>query len=177
MHKARPIKVGKKWRIEVEKSGSWIQIGKSNGIFLDYTELDNENEALEYIEKSKEMELAIPTLGERIKAFRKSKGFTNSELAEYFGISYSSLSNWINSRFSPDAENLEKINKAMGIDIIDVVELLERLKSTKGMNNVELSKFLDVPLQTLRQWLSGKVKPSYYHIGKLEDVFKLEGVL
>lgn len=47
------------------------------------------------------------TLGEKIKAARKSKGFTQKQLAELINAKHNSVSDWESDRYKPDMDTIE----------------------------------------------------------------------
>ena len=104
---AKPTLIGEVWQIEVN--------GKVIGDTVDFTfhpfYFDSEDKAKEYIKKTDGLVLKKLTVSEKIKELKVRKGFKNRELAEYLGISESSLKNWIMGRFNPDGENMEMLHK------------------------------------------------------------------
>ena len=56
-------------------------------------------------------------LGEKIKAFRKSKGFTQEELAIRLNIVRQTVSKWEKGISVPDAENLQKLADVLDVDV------------------------------------------------------------
>lgn len=55
-------------------------------------------------------------LAQRIRAFRKLKGFTQNELAEQMGISITILGSIERGVRKPDAKIIIKISEALGVD-------------------------------------------------------------
>lgn len=58
------------------------------------------------------------TVGELIRAERKKKGWTQSELAERLGISYVGVAQWENGSRNPKLETRQRIAVAMDIDLV-----------------------------------------------------------
>ena len=58
------------------------------------------------------------TVGELIRAERKKKGWTQSELAERLGISYVGVAQWENGSRNPKIETRQRIAVAMDIDLV-----------------------------------------------------------
>ena len=82
------------------------------------------------------------TIGERIRAARKSAGMTQAELAEKLGIPYQSIGQWENGIRNPKQETLRRIAAAlhttttelMGITWQDAPSVL-KTKLTDGESN------------------------------------------
>ena len=55
-------------------------------------------------------------LGQRIKEIRKSKGFTQEQLAEMVGIGTPNISYIETGKFAPSIENFERIVEALGVE-------------------------------------------------------------
>lgn len=70
-------------------------------------------------------------IGNRIRELRKSKGMSLREVARVAGISNSTLSDIENNKINPSIATLEKLSKALNIDI----QLL--------FNNTEFKKEID----------------------------------
>lgn len=56
----------------------------------------------------------------RIKELLKERGLTSLQLAGMLGVSAVSVSSWINGRFYPSVEMLEKIATALGVEVGDL---------------------------------------------------------
>lgn len=59
-------------------------------------------------------------LGKRIQELRKSKRLTQEELAEKIGIGTPNISYFETGRFSPAVETIEKIAKALDVEIYEL---------------------------------------------------------
>lgn len=55
-----------------------------------------------------------------IKEVRQSKGLTQVELATKAGLSAATITNYENGKRSPKLKDLEKIAKALGLDICEL---------------------------------------------------------
>ncbi|MVP02213.1 MULTISPECIES: helix-turn-helix domain-containing protein [Paenibacillus] len=55
-------------------------------------------------------------LAQRIRAFRKLKGYTQNELAELLGVSIAILGSIERGTRKPDTRMIQKISSALGID-------------------------------------------------------------
>ena len=70
------------------------------------------------------MEVAIMTVGEKIKYFRTMHGFTQEQLVQATGLSISTLQKYESDERKPKPEQLLKISQALGISINTVSDLL-----------------------------------------------------
>jgi len=102
---AKPSLVGEVWQIEVSGKKAGIT---DNFVFYPF-EFKTELEAKEYIKKTDGLVLKRLSISEKIKELRFRKKMRNKQLAEYLGVSESSLKNWIMERFNPDGENMEML--------------------------------------------------------------------
>ena len=66
-------------------------------------------------------------LGSRIREIRKAKKLTQEKIAEAAGIEIPSLSNIENGKNYPNAENIEKIAHALGVEVFELY-IFEHLK-------------------------------------------------
>lgn len=79
-------------------------------------------------------------LGRRIHELRKSKNLTQEELAEKIGIGTPNISYFETGRFSPAIETLEKIAKALDVEIYELY-MFNPLKSAEEIR-AELEKVI-----------------------------------
>lgn len=66
----------------------------------------------------------MPT-GELIKKIRKQKKMTQKQLGEKCGIADSNIRKYENGKQFPKWETLERIAKALGVDVFDLIEYAE----------------------------------------------------
>ena len=66
-------------------------------------------------------EAATLTLGERLKAYRESKGMSQSELATRSGLTQEMISNLERGKHQPRFDTLEKYAKGLGVPITDLL--------------------------------------------------------
>lgn len=59
-------------------------------------------------------------LGEKIKKFRKQKGYTQKQLAEKAGISNNSLIRYENDETSPNLQIMQQIAEALDVPFSDI---------------------------------------------------------
>lgn len=108
------------------------------------------------------------TIGQRISAIRKTKGFTQKELCGTIGINQSLLSDYENDKLRPSAEMIAHIAVALkvstdvilGIEDIDYLnekpslKIMRRLKEIEKLAPAEQKKVLqniDLVLQGLKK--------------------------
>ena len=60
-------------------------------------------------------------IGENIKKYRKEKGMTQEELAQYCGLSKNGLWNYENNRREPTIDVLIKISDALEVSLFDIL--------------------------------------------------------
>lgn len=65
-------------------------------------------------------------LGERIKKLRESRGFSQTDLANYLGKSKQSISNWENNNILPSIEMLMRLASFFSVSCDYLLELDER---------------------------------------------------
>lgn len=63
------------------------------------------------------------TIGEKIRAIRKSKGITQKDLAVAMGVSASMIGQYEVGIRSPKIETLKKIAQALGVDVNALLDL------------------------------------------------------
>lgn len=88
-------------------------------------------------------------LGKKIKQIRKSKNFTQEELAELIDIEIPSLSNIETGKFAPSAETLQKLSLVLNtpiwefyyFDVLTNQQMTEEIMG-KIQDNPELTKVL-----------------------------------
>ena len=77
-------------------------------------------------------------LGEKIKKLRKSKKFTQTDLAERLGVHVNTLLRWENGKRFPNIEKIKKIADVLGTTVSyltdDMSEMCEMPLQTKGID-------------------------------------------
>lgn len=63
------------------------------------------------------------SLGSKIRALRKERGWTSEYLAEISGCTQSTISEIENNKRSPQYDTLEKIAKALNVALVDILPL------------------------------------------------------
>ena len=89
-------------------------------------------------------------LGERIKAIRKEKGMTISELAEKAGVAKSYLSSIErNMQSNPSIQFIEKISDALGISVNDILHYSDDV----DLEDLD-SEWLEIVLEAMESGVS-----------------------
>lgn len=79
--------------------------------------------------------------GKRIKEIRKSKGYTQEQLAEKIGIEPPNVSKLEKGLHFPLPENIEKISNALNVDVKDLFDF-KHFGSRQSLV-IELKKYID----------------------------------
>ena len=80
----------------------------------------------------------MDTLGDRIQAFRKQNGLSQSQLADKLGISYAQLSRYEIKDIQPPADVLSKLADIFGTSIDYLVNGDNEQKAKTTIQNAEL---------------------------------------
>jgi transcriptional regulator with XRE-family HTH domain len=95
------------------------------------------------------------TLGEKIQQLRKSKGFSQEELAACITISRQAISKWEMGESKPDIDNIIQISKLFGVStdylLIDDYDSNSNNKITQGSIEPEQKK----PLNSTIRFIGG----------------------
>lgn len=81
-------------------------------------------------------------LGKRIQELRKARKYTQEELAEIVGIGTPNISNFETGKFSPAIETLERLAKALNVEVYELY-LFKPLKSSD-----EIKKELEIAMNS-----------------------------
>lgn len=65
-------------------------------------------------------------IGKRLKELLKTKGMTQTRLAELTGFRQSDISSWINDLHEPRPESLARIADALGVPVANIVNELPK---------------------------------------------------
>ena len=55
------------------------------------------------------------TIGEKIKAARKQKGWTQTKLADELGLSSEAISKWERDYYKPEPWNMDRLNELLTV--------------------------------------------------------------
>lgn len=104
-------------------------------------------------------------LGKKLKDLRKNKKISQQVIADYFGVTRGTVSNWEIGRREPDLETLEKLAKFYGVSLNyfqnediqdDILELLARANKIFKNENVKDHDKLKIYEDLMRIYFSSK---------------------
>ena len=84
----------------------------------------------------------METLGERIKNYRKEKGFTQKELAEKTNLSRSHIASIEGNQYTPSLSTLKEIASALNIDASDLLSNTQKHPSLTQKDQIEIDEYL-----------------------------------
>lgn len=84
----------------------------------------------------------METLGERIKSYRKEKGFTQKELAEKTNLSRSHIASIESNQYTPSLPTLKEIASALGIDASVLLSDTEKRSALNSKDQIEIDEYL-----------------------------------
>ena len=73
-------------------------------------------------------------IGDRIKATRLAKGFSQEQLGEKLGVSFQAVSTWEQGKFLPDAERLPELAKVLDLSLDSLFTEEEKNWELKPVN-------------------------------------------
>ncbi len=82
----------------------------------------------------------IMALGERLKASRVNKGYSQGDVADHLHISRQSISKWENGNSYPDLDNLVKLSTYYEVSIDELLKENQELKKKIEENEVKIEK-------------------------------------
>ena len=119
---------------------------------------------------------------EQIKIWRKSKGYTQKEAAQLFGVCGATVGYWERGGF-PTNEFRNKISEVLGIDK-DILfqdrepknfkELLRAKRIEACLTQDELASILGYSRATIHKWEQGSAKPCYFAMQDVCSYFGIE---
>lgn len=107
----------------------------------------------------------VSKLGKKLKELRKNKKVSQQVIADYFGVTRGTVSNWEIGRREPDLETLEKLAKFYGVNLSyfqsediqdDILDLLARTNKIFKNENVSESDKLKIYENLMRIYISSK---------------------
>lgn len=107
----------------------------------------------------------VSKLGKKLKELRKNKKVSQQVIADYFGVTRGTVSNWEIGRREPDLETLEKLAKFYGVNLNyfqsediqdDILDLLARTNKIFKNENVTESDKLKIYENLMRIYISSK---------------------
>ena len=85
----------------------------------------------------------MSTLSDNLKAFRKKRGLTQSQLANYVHVSQNAIYNWENGKREPSLEMLNKLADGLNVPLMDLLSYETEIEGIKA-KSLDLT-FLDDP--------------------------------
>lgn len=137
---------------------------------------------------------------EKLKMLRKKEGFTQQEVADFFGIQQASYQKWESGNRKPSYENLSLLACIFDVSIdyllSDYLEIsketflklkkekeeekkklfsvrLKELRLQHGISQEELAEQIGIKRNSYSDWENGKCKPSYEKLEKIADFFEI----
>lgn len=88
-------------------------------------------------------------IGENIRKIRREKGLTQKQLGELCGINESNIGKYERGKQDPKTETLNKIAKALSVDVTEFYTGGKVLDATKNMVSFDSRKISDAIIQAL----------------------------
>lgn len=137
---------------------------------------------------------------EKLKMLRKKEGFTQQEVADFFGIQQAVYQKWESGNRKPSYENLSMLACIFDVSIDfllgDYLEIsketflklkkekeeekknlfsvrLKELRLQHGISQEELAEQIGIKRNSYSDWENGKCKPSYEKLEKIADFFEI----
>ena len=137
---------------------------------------------------------------EKLKMLRKKEGFTQQEVADFFGIQQAVYQKWESGNRKPSYENLSLLACIFDVSIdyllSDYLEIsketflklkkekeeekkklfsarLKELRLQHGISQEELAEQIGIKQNSYSDWENGKCKPSYEKLEKIADFFEI----
>ena len=118
------------------------------------------------------------TLGDRLRATRRTRGLSHDALARELGVDPSTVLNWERGRHTPPVEYWPRLLKLVGKDALPPdAPLADRLRTYRrahGLTQAELGALLGISQNVVWAWERGRRSP--ITLGK-EFVRRLEKLL
>ncbi|MBQ7263692.1 MAG: helix-turn-helix domain-containing protein [Synergistaceae bacterium] len=127
-------------------------------------------------------------MGTRIRALRKSKGLSQSQLGEKVGADANTVSRWENERIEAGHAYMVKLADALGTTTDHLLGLgghdieptqmegqtggrIKHYRDQLGLTQEELAHKVGVHVNTIRRWEQGKQSPDARKLASLADAF------
>lgn len=124
--------------------------------------------------------------GERLKALRKDRNLTQSQLARMLHVQQSSVSAWENGSAKPDFENQRKLAEIYEITIDELFNgtglsngnskfatQFKNLRKAKGLTQSEIASCLRLRPSIVSAWESGVSMPDGEKLIELSKIFRV----
>ena len=133
---------------------------------------------------------------EKLKKLRKEKGFTQQEVADFFGITQGAYTQWEKGKRETTFENLSMLacmfNVSIDYLLSEYLEIskerllkfekekkkmfpkrLKELRLQHGLTQKELAEQIGIKRNTYSDWENGESKPNYEGLEKIADFFNV----
>jgi Predicted transcriptional regulators len=124
------------------------------------------------------------TLGEKIKYYRKLKGYSQEKLAEKTNLSKMSIRRYESGERQPGLDALKKIASALECQVSDIDKSLyisrripyfanglKELRTERSLTQKELAKELHVKEQNIVDWENEEREPYFHAVERIADYF------
>lgn len=115
------------------------------------------------------------TTGQRIKAARKKRGFTQAELAEKLGIPYQSIGQWERNIRNPKLGTLLRIAEALDVPIDELTDGLPVEATKTDLESLQRmqrhSRVQELILEIVRLQYGAAVRKELCYNGACQDYF------
>lgn len=124
------------------------------------------------------------TLGEKIKYYRKLKGYSQENLADKTSLSKMSIRRYESGERQPGLDALKKIATALECQVSDIDESLymnkriphfanglKELRTESNLTQKELAKELHVKEQNIANWENGEREPYFHVVERIANYF------
>lgn len=118
------------------------------------------------------------TKGERIRAARIKQGLTLEQVANRLGITPAGIAQWEQNRRNPRLSTLQKIAKALDIDVMELIDESEKdnyIRLPKQTDEIVLKSKnpeLDNAINILLALNTDGLKSAVYHLKELQQIPK-----
>lgn len=118
------------------------------------------------------------TKGERIRAARIKQGLTLEQVANRLGITPAGIAQWEQNRRNPKLSTLQKIAKALDIDVMELIDESEKdnyIRLPKQTDEIVLKSKnpeLDNAINILLALNTDGLKSAVYHLKELQQIPK-----
>lgn len=115
-------------------------------------------------------------LGDQLKRFRETKGWSQAEAAMRIGVSESVVWRWEGGSRKPMGRYLARVYQLLGGDPrpgpATVGECLKRHREQAGLTLMAMAKRLRVAQSTLCRWESGEREPAGAYLARAEAMLR-----
>lgn len=97
----------------------------------------------------------------QLQEFKRENGLSFNELSGTLGVSVATVNNWLNGKYTPDSNNLDKIKQLVKepntkvYPVAEEVKELEAYRVTYGMSYAELERVSGIDGKSFNKWVRG----------------------